>query len=404
MACGRVRAKMAAMTRTAFLRRASALSCLALSVFACDDSSSSGGAADAQVPAADAAVAPADAGPDAVAPDASLPGAALFSGPYALGDTLLDDEGDTRCFDTLAATDPAVHFGEVVRFPVSLTGGIVALELTVGGSCGARKERGRDAKTPIVTLRQGVAEIARFGHLAHADATDAVLQTTLSARLDDDAPFPPGEYTLEFAIEPSVEAAGPRDDVAFSEIGLRVSEGDGGVVAGAAPVPTEPRSTAWAGPYVVGDGAADDDQEPRCFQALGVALPASVAGQFLRLDFDLTGEASLLRFDVHRACGVARYEGRDPAAPTLRLLHDGATLQVLGRLAHADNNEELADTVLFLSAVDEDKMLPAGRYTLEFEAAPPPALKPDTGTYEDAAFADVEVRVVSGEATVAPAP
>jgi hypothetical protein len=181
---------MLRMTRPA---RLMPLVCLALSVMACDDSSSSGAVADAGAPAPDAAATPADAGPDAATPDAALPAEALFSGPFALGDTLLDDEGDARCLEALSAAGPAVHFGEVVAFPVRLTGAPVALELTVGSACGAVKERGRDAKTPVVTLRQGVTEIARFGHLAHADATDAVVESTLTARLDDDAPFPPGD-------------------------------------------------------------------------------------------------------------------------------------------------------------------------------------------------------------------
>lgn len=148
-----------------------------------------------------------------------------------------------------------MHFGEVVRLPVRLTGAPVALELTVGASCGAVKVRGRDAKTPVVTLRQGPTEIARFGHLAHADATDALVPSTLSARLDDDAPFPAGEHTLEFAVE----AAGPRDDVAFKDVGLRVAEGDGGVEAGAAPAPP-PALKANTGTY---EDAALADVEVR---------------------------------------------------------------------------------------------------------------------------------------------
>ena len=121
----------------------------------------------------------------------------------------------------------------------------------------------------------------------------------------------------------------------------------------------------------------------------------------VRRPFVLIADAQLLRFDV-RSCGVSRSEGRDDAAPTLRLLSGETALQVLGRLAHAGNNEELVQTVMFLSAADEGKTLGPGDYVLEFEASPPPPLKPDTGMNKDVAFDNVRVTVVSGEAEIVP--
>jgi hypothetical protein len=158
----------------------------------------------------------------------------------------------------------------------------------------------------------------------------------------------------------------------------------------------------FSGPFAVGDGTlegafSEDGYERReCFSK--VAAPRNQqTDRVFKMVFHVEGEIGQLKLHFGKVCGAsASYYGAE-----VRLYKNDQMLADLGRLGSSNS-------AAMISAVDVPVVLPDGMDTLEtgdyavvVVAEEANSVQVDkSGPYEDMAFSEVEVRMLSGNATL----